>query len=127
MKPGETFFGYDFGNHLWIVLSAPTEDGKVALANLTTHGRPPRCGSHCVVIRPGEHPYPQRDSCVHYIRATLGPAQPLDEAKERRQLQQHAPLSAELLHRVQDGALKSRFAEDDFKAVIRATLSREGE
>lgn len=29
MIPGETFVGYDLGNHLWIVLSLPTEHGEI--------------------------------------------------------------------------------------------------
>ena len=56
MNPGETFIGYDLGNHLWIVLSLPTERGKIALVNLTTHGRSVRCGGPLHHRVPGRAP-----------------------------------------------------------------------
>ena len=122
MLPGETILGFDFGNHLWIVLSAETADGQVALASLTTHGRQRICGSGCVVVRPGEHEYPSRDSCVYYRGAILNPARPLDDAKARGVLDQRAPFDTELLLRVQRGALASRMTGDNVKDAIRRTL-----
>lgn len=124
MIPGETFIGYDFGNHLWIVLSFPNEQGQIALANLTTHGRSGRCGDHCTVVRPGEHPFVRRESCVHYRKAVLGLAAPLDADRERRTLSMRAPVGPELLRRIQEGALAAHETEDGFKAAIRATLER---
>lgn len=124
MIPGETFVGYDLGNHLWIVLSLPTGHGEVALANLTTHGRPGSCGAHCVVVHPGEHPFVRWESCVHYRKAVLGLAGPLDEARERRMLQMRPPVGPELLRRAQDGALATHETDDEFKAAVRATLER---
>lgn len=124
MNPGETFIGYDLGNHLWIVLSLPTERGEIALVNLTTHGRSGGCVNHCVVVQPGEHPFVRRDSCVHYRKAVLGLAAPLDEARERRTLRTHAPVDPELLRRIQEGALAAHETEDGFKAAVRATLER---
>lgn len=107
-----------------VVLSLPTENGEIALANLTTHGRSRACGENCVILRPGEHPYPTRDSCMHYQKATLGLAHLLDEAKERRTLEQREPLSEPLLLRVQEGALVSPFPGENFKDAIRTTLNR---
>ena len=127
MKPGETFLGFDLQNHLWVVLSAATGDGQIAVANLTTHGRSRFCGNHCVVVRPGEHPYVVRDSCMHYQKWTLALAQPLDAAKERRTLEQRAPFSPEILRRVQEGALASQFPSKPFKDAVRETLRREAE
>lgn len=124
MIPGETFIGYDLGNHLWVVLSLPTGRGQIALVNLTTHGRSGRCGAHCVVVQPGEHSFVRRASCVYYHKAILGPVQPLDADKERGALRQREPLSDELLRRVQHGALASRLTDEPFKAAIRATLER---
>lgn len=124
MTPGETFIGYDWRNHFWIVLSLPTERGEIALANLTTHGRSARCGDHCIVVRPGEHPFVQRESCVHYRKATLGLTQPLDAARERRTLAVREPISAKLLLRAQEGALASCLTKPAFKAAVRATLER---
>lgn len=124
MNPGETFIGYDLGNHLWVVLSLPTEHGKIALVNLTTHGRSARCGDHCVVVQPGEHPFVRRDSCVHYRKAILGLAAPLDADRNQRTLRTHAPVEPELLRRIQEGALAAHETEDGFKAAVRATLER---
>ena len=124
MIPGETFIGYDLGNHLWVALSLPTERGEIALVNLTTHGRSSRCGDHCIVVRPGEHPFVRRESCVHYQKAVLGLVAPLDAARERRTLAVREPISAELLLRAQEGALASRLTKPAFKAVVRATLER---
>lgn len=124
MNPGETFRGFDFQNHLWMVLSSATRDGRVAVANLTTHGRARSCGTGCVIVRPGEHPFVVRDSCVHYQKATMAIEELLDDAKERRTLDLHTPLSAEVLRRVQDGALESRHADRTFRDAVRATLGR---
>ena len=124
MIPGETFIGYDLGNHLWIVLSFPNEQGQIALVNLTTHGHSSRCGDHCLVLQPGEHPFVRQESCVHYRKATLGLTQPLDADRERRTLQTRAPLGQELLRRMQNGALASPITKPGFKAAIRATLER---
>lgn len=126
MLPGETILGFDFGNHLWIVLSVATADGQLALANLTTHGRQRTCGSGCVVVSPGEHEYPSRDSCVYYRGALLNPGAPLDDAKRRGVLEQREPFVAELLLRVQRGALASRMTSDKVKEAIRRTLDEAG-
>ena len=122
MNPGETILGFDLGNHLWVVLSTPTADGQIALANLTTHGRLATCSDSCVIVSSGEHPYVVRDSCVYYRGALLNPVAPLDGAKAIGVLQQHEPCSPELLRRIQDGALASRFGAGVVKAAIQATL-----
>ncbi len=124
MIPGETFIGYDLGNHLWIVLSFPNERGRIALVNLTTHGHSSRCGDHCIVVQPGEHPFVRRASCIHYRKSTLGLTQPLDADRERRTLSMREPVSVELLRRAQNGALASHLTKPGFKAAVRATLER---
>ncbi len=124
MNPGETFLGFDLHNHLWVVLSVATGNGGIAVANLTTHGRSRRCGSDCVIVRLGEHAYVVRDSCVYYEKWAMAPEQPLDEAKKRRTLEQREPFSPELLRRVQEGALASRFPDKEFKDAVRETLRR---
>lgn len=124
MTPGETFVGYDLQNHLWIVLSLPTPRGEIALANLTTHGPSSNCGTHCVIVHPGEHSFVRRVSCIYYRGARLGLTQPLDEAKDRRTLRLREPFSATILRRVQDGALATHETDDEFKAAVRATLER---
>jgi hypothetical protein len=121
VNPGETIIGLDLGNHLWIVISAPTSNGEVALVNLTTHGRSPSCGRACTLITTGEHPYVTRESCVYYRAAYLNPLAPLLAAREQGTLRQHEPLSTELLRRVQDGALAHNMVARIVKHAIVAS------
>jgi hypothetical protein len=122
VEPGETIVGLDFQNHLWIVVSAVSREQRVALVNLTTHGRSSACGNHCVIIAPGEHPYVTRPSCVYYRGAYLNPNQPLDDAKASGNLNQHEPFQPDLLLRIQRGALNSRFTVDEVRDAISDTL-----
>lgn len=94
------------------MLSYATGDSESALANLTTHGRQPTCGDGCAVVRPGEHPYPVRDSCVYCRGATLNPIAPLADAQRR----------GELRRRVRDGALASPLTSRRVKGAIEAAL-----
>ncbi len=66
----------------------------------------------------------RHESCIHYGKATLGAAHYLDEAKERRTLPMRAPVSAELLRRIQEGALASPLPDEPFKDAVRQTLRR---
>jgi len=118
---GETIVGLDMQRHLWVVLSAPDAEGNVAVANLTTHGKP-SCGDFCVVVTPAEHPFLRRDSCVYYRGASLNPVAPLDEYKTRGALNQSVPMPAEVVKRIQDGALASKFTQGVVKDAIRASM-----
>ena len=123
MRPGDTFFGFDLGNHMWMVLSEPDGSGQVAVANLTTHGRSATCrrGS-CVVLEPAEHPYLRHQSCVYYRGAALTSGALLDDSRQRGMLDQQDPLSAQLLKRIQEGALASDLTALEVQEAIRTTL-----
>ena len=123
IEPGDTLLDFDFGNHLWIVLSRETDDRRIALASLTSHGRRPICHRRsCVIVLAGEHIYLRNDSCVHYGRAVLNPLAPLLEAQQRGQLPQHQSCSPKVLLRIQQGALDTLETPDPVRAAIRATL-----
>ena len=123
IEPGETFIGLDLENHLWVVLSAVTGDQEVAIANLTSHGRPRQTNHRrCDVISHGEHPYPKGDSCMYWHKATLNPIRGMEEAKRQGQARQHDPFTSELLLRIQLAALVARQVPADMKDAIRATL-----
>ena len=122
MEPGETILGFDFGNHLWVVLSKEDANGDVVLANLTTHGRLAICGTECVVLTSQDHSYVTRESCVYYRGAVLNPVRPLQEQKDAGTLRQHDRCSPALLRQIQEGALQSRFTPPAMKAAIRASL-----
>lgn len=120
MNPGETFRGFDFENHLWIVVSNEVTGGKIAVANVTSY-RGSSSDSTCL-IHPGEHPFVRHVTCVVYRPAYLADIDPLRRASEQRTLQRHTPLSGELLLRVQQGALSSRFTIGAVKDAVRASL-----
>lgn len=120
MTPGETILDFDFGNHLWVVLSRPV-NGEVVVVNLTSHGKT-SCGDHCVVITSAEYASLDHDSCVYYRAATFNPVQPLDDAKNRGALRQAQPLTPSLLQRIQNGALTSRFTSARLREAIRLSL-----
>ena len=124
MKVGDTFFGLDEANHLWMVLSLATAAGAVAIANLTTHdpARRRRCSDRCVVIHPEEHEYPDHDSCVYYPRASLTSLALLERGLTRQLYRLGAPLDQHLLERIQRGALRSPEVDRPVKAVIEASL-----
>lgn len=123
MNLGETFLNFDFGDHLWMVLSHPDAEGRIAIANLTTHGRSPICQmGGCVVVTVGEHSWVKRESCVYYRKADLTPTEPLDRFKETGTLDQSDPLSPELLRRIQHGALQSRFVAIEVQELIATSI-----
>ena len=56
IEPGDTLLDFDFGNHLRVVLSRETDDRRIALASLTSHGRRPIClRRSCVIVLEREH------------------------------------------------------------------------
>ena len=126
MNPGDTFFGLDQRGHLWIVLTSETPDGEVAVANLTTHDPDRRrvCDDECVIIRPGEHPYPSRDSCVFYRDAFLTSLEILRSGVRNRTYSRSDPLTPELLQRVRQGALDSVMTAGAVQSAVRRDLSQ---
>lgn len=125
MNPGETFvdFDYDDAAHLWLVLSAPDEQGRVALAPLTTHNRRrATCGRRCLILRPGDHPFVRRDSCVAFQLTAFDRTTAHAGPGERRT--EWPDLSPALLLRVQEAAARSRLIAPVVRAAIRETLLR---
>ncbi|MCY4390662.1 MAG: hypothetical protein OXE43_01255 [Chloroflexi bacterium] len=120
MNPGDTFFGLDAGGHLSMVLTAETPNGDVAVANFTTHDPEiRRCGEMCVVVPPGEHPYPRRDSCISYRHSSLTSLEWLRRGVENRTYTMREPLGSQLLARIRQGALDSPLTPQEVKAAIR--------
>ena len=108
-----------------MVLTTETLDGDVAVANFSTHDRETRaCSEACVVVRPGEHPYPQRDSCISYRYASLTSLAWLRRGKENRTYTMREPLSSQLLVRIRQGALDSSLTPADVTAAIRRDQSQ---
>ncbi len=123
IRPGETLLNFDFERHLWVVLSEPTDDDRVAVANFTSHDTARSfCNDACVVLAAGERRWVTRDTCVRFRNAFLTPLAPLLALRERGALQQHDPLSGVLLLRIQRGALASPLTARVVKAAIESTL-----
>lgn len=127
MNPGDTLVGLDEQRHLWMVLILETANGEVAVANLTSHDPEQKrsCGEECVIVRPGEHPYPSRDSCVFYRDAWLTSLEWLRKGLENRTYRMNEPLSAQLLARIRQGALASPMSAAPVKAAIRRDQSQQ--
>lgn len=121
MDPGTTFVGYDRDNHLYIVLSAPDRHRRVALANLTSHGRP-GCGEHCLLLDPSDHAFVRHPSCVPFRRAKLEPLVKLEEARDKGTITLRETLTPELLQRIQQAALGDIHPPRNFKLAVRETL-----
>lgn len=122
IDPGETLLDFDFGNHLYIVISIEV-DGELAVANLTTHGREERCKREgCVIFQSGDHRWVRRPSCIPYRRARMTPIRPLVEMKRRGTLSQDAPLAQDHLLRVQRGALADSKTPLPVREAVRRTL-----
>lgn len=122
IDPGETLLDFDFDNHLYVVISIEI-DGKLAVANLTTHGREERCQrAGCVIFQPGDHPWVRHPSCIPYRRAHMTPVKPLVEMKRRGTLSQDAPFVPEHLLRIQQGALAASGTPQPVLDAVRRTL-----
>ena len=122
LEPGETLLKQDPRNHLWIVLSFPNAADEIAMANLTTHLPEKADHQSCLIVRPGEHPWVQHDSCVRFREAQLRPISALIKAKEIGRLPQHEDCTPALLRRVQIGVLQSQRVPREVRDAIRATL-----
>ncbi len=111
MNGGDTFFvqqvGKLYDSHLWMVLSDPALNAnQVLIVSLTTWGKDddPAC-----VLNVGDHPFVRQKSFIKYTHAKVVTDQQLEEFRARGQIQVQAPLSADVLKRVRDGAAESRF------------------
>ena len=126
MKPGDTFLGLDDRGHLGIVLIVSTADGSAVVANLTTHDQARKrfCSNDCVIVRPGEHPYPWHDSCVFYRNAFLTRQDLLQRGLDNGTYSLRDPLSEALLQRIREGALDSGLTDRAVKAAIRRSLGQ---
>ena len=121
MNPGDTFFGFDRRGHLWMVLTAESTDGEVVIANFTTHdpGIRPTCDADCLVVQPGDHPYPRHDSCIFFQGAMLTSNRALRIGVAEGVYDPQAQLSPALLNRVRKGALESELTAEPIKTAIR--------
>jgi len=86
------------GWHLWIVLSNPTDEGKVLAASVTTR-RNSRHEDHSCILTSSDHPWLKHDSWVKYDAACM-----FDEEYLQRYGTQSEPLCETVLQKVLHGA-----------------------
>lgn len=121
MNLGQTFIPAlpQGDGHLWVVISDPTPQSRIAIVNFTT--KRPGCDESCIV-QPGEHPFFVRESVVFYARSRLQDVDSLERHLSIGNYQPREPVSTSLLRRVQDGALASPFTSGVVQISVRATL-----
>lgn len=121
VSPGDTFIPLapQRDGHLWVVISEPTVQSRVAIVNFTTR-RPP-CDDSCVV-QPGEHSFIVRESILLYARARLQDLDALVSHLTAGFYVPREPVSKPLLRRIQEGAFVSEFTPGNVQASVRSTL-----
>ena len=75
-----------------------------------------------MIIKPHEHPWIRRDSCVYFQEATLESLKTIRELMESAALRSHPRCAPGLLRRVQEEALMSGEVSSEVKAAIRDSL-----
>ena len=126
IEPGDTFDGFDRQGHLYIVLSSRLGTGEVAIVNLTPHyAVHARHGEFCLIIKPHEHPWIRRDSCVYFQEARLERLKTIRELMESDALRSHPRCAPVLLRRTQEEALSSEEVSSEVKDAIRASLAND--
>jgi hypothetical protein len=128
LSAGDTFIltrGTGSKPHLWVLLWGPAGAARAFLAVHLTTLRP-HCDKTCV-IRQGEHPFVQHDTC-----AVFGSAKPITEgnlveAIRARQAFQREPVSEALLMRLREGLRKSPWTSNAVHEMLRDRFGATGE
>ncbi len=115
MSEGDTFLPPPPFNHLYVVISNPSLDGRVVMVSFTTHT--PNEEQLCI-IESGEHPFVNRKTAVRYKDARSATTAQLEAVVKIGQLKPHSPVSAELLARMRVGAASSDFLPEGCRKIL---------
>jgi len=112
--------------HLWIIVSEiDAHTGKAICVNVTTLRR--HSDITCVLKR-GDHPFVVHDSVINYSDARELPINLVEQAfgakTQRFVCELHEPCTAELLARIQQGLIDSRFTPKGIKMQCKRLWSR---
>ncbi len=108
--------------HLWALITAPDpESGDAIMVNLTTQ-RPHSDTTTIIQLR--EHAFVDRPTVVFYADARMVNVNTLDEGVRHKVVRQHDALSKELLQRIQNGLLASKFIPDKIKKAFEAAREK---
>lgn len=100
-------------NHLRAILTDPDRDGMVLTVGFSTI-RDERHDGTCRLL-PGDHPFVRVPSFCCYGHARMTAAAVLTRQVETGQALDRDPLSPELLRRLCDGLVRSRFTPDGLR------------
>jgi hypothetical protein len=115
MKAGDSFIPAKPFDHLWIILSDPTADPQqVVIVNCTTW---PDEEETCI-LRRGDHPFIKHKTAVRYSDARITTVDDLSTLVKNKLLTPKAPVSADVLQRVRDGASASDFLREGVRRVL---------
>lgn len=105
-------------DHLWIVISDPTQNrDKVLIANLTTYRGD--AGHDDCVLTPAQYAGLDHKSCVFFLRASLCRLEWLERSLERGLIELRDPLPDETLGRVREAAESTHFLFGEAKELLR--------
>lgn len=119
---GDSFRGDGEGSHLYVIITSPSAvDGRFVIVNLTTK-RDRRGEDHTCVLQVGDHPYIRRDSIVLYAEAYITDELTFRAVASSGKVLLEDSFTPEVLKRIQQGGIASRFTPNKIKAALRAEL-----
>jgi hypothetical protein len=116
---GDAYWVQINGGHLWVIISHPTQDNKVACVNFTTNRT---WADDTCVVQSGEHKDIRHESVIAYKRAKLRSQSTIEEQLRNGTFLATDPVSAELLQRIQEGALNSIDTPQNVQSIVRQSL-----
>jgi hypothetical protein len=125
-KAGDTFLlpkTSDGVEHLWIVVTDPDINANAIGVNVTTRYS---TSETTVVLMPGDHPFIKHESVIRFRDAKILELKSLEHllstGTTKFACHTHAPCSAELLTRVQEGMIKTSQLSNEVKDYFRAVM-----
>lgn len=111
MNAGDTLYvnnpGLQYDSHLWVIISDPDIDPHSVLIVNFTSWRADK-DQACVVDK-DDHPYIHHRTCVNYAGSKVQSVDDLGRLVKAGTVSHREPASEELLRRMRDGAIESKF------------------
>lgn len=121
VRLGEAFFNKNspsLPTHLYMVASDPEKNAaEVVLVNATTRHFDTVFDEACLLSE-GDHPDIEHDSYMTYMRLKIAAAAVIDAGMKGGVLTKRQDLTSELLRKVQEGVMKSKYAPRKAKTIL---------
>ena len=114
LKCGDAFLtgdGDDDNFHLWIIITPPSEGLVITVCVVTALKRSERL----VVLKPGDHPFIRRESVIAYYYSKIRQVSDIEASLKARSATMRAPVSTELLQRIQTALLESEHTPNEVR------------